>query len=151
MIKDRYGRDIFPENSITVFDTALNYESELFEDTVGLKLRDFDRGRYASAYEVDVGAGADWPTVAYEVLSSVVPFSAVAATFFLGERIEKSALAWKRMATTLLSCIPKRGFTDANGAALLALEKTFQHTESSDVRLLAYTWTELPPEIRTLT
>lgn len=140
MIKDRYGQDIFPENSITVFDTALDYDSELFEDTGKYKLRDFDRGRYASAYEVDVGAGADWPAVAYEVLGSVVPFSAVAAAFFLGERIEKSTLAWKRMATSLLSCIPKRGFTDANGAALLALEKVFEHTESPDVRLLAFTW-----------
>ncbi|MCW9042617.1 MAG: hypothetical protein OQK05_04670 [Pseudopelagicola sp.] len=140
MIKDRYGQEIFPENSIVVFDTALDYDSELFEDTVGLKLRDFDRVRYASAYEADFGAGADWPAVAYEVLYSLVPFSAIAAAFFLGERIEKSALAWQRMAASLLTCIPKIGFTDANGASLLALEKVFELTESPDIKLLAYTW-----------
>ncbi|GAA6208829.1 hypothetical protein NBRC116601_21220 [Cognatishimia sp. WU-CL00825] len=142
MIKDRYGKAIFPENSITVFDTALDYDSELFEDTVGLKLRDFDRDRYSSAYEADFGAGADWPTVAYEVLNSLVPFSAIAAAFFYGDRIEKSALAWKRMAVGLLSCIPRQGYTDANGAALLALDKVFELTKSSDVRLLAYTWVD---------
>jgi hypothetical protein len=142
MTKDRYGQAVFPENSITVFDTSLDYDSELFEETVGLKLRDFDRSRYASAYEVDFGAGADWPAVAYEVLSSLVPFSAIAAAFFLGERIEKSALSWKRMTASLLSCIPKSGFTDANGAALLALEKVFDRTDSSHVKLLAYTWVD---------
>lgn len=140
MIKDRYGRSINRENSISVFDTSLNYKSELLKDAAGLKLRDFDRGRYASAYEADFGAGADWPAVAYEVLNSLVPFSAIAAAFFLGERIEKSALAWRRMATSLLSCIPKGGFTDANGAGLLALDTVFDRTESSDIRLLAYTW-----------
>ncbi len=134
MIKDRYGRAIFPVNSITVFDTSLDYDSELFEDTVGYKLSEFDRSRFASAYEADFGAGADWPAVAYEVLNSVVPFTAIAAAFFLGDRIEKSALAWKRMATSLLRCMPKSGFTDANGAALLALERVFDHTDSSDVR-----------------
>ncbi|MEO1405967.1 MAG: hypothetical protein AAFV54_05695 [Pseudomonadota bacterium] len=142
MIKDRYGKAILTENSITVFDTDLNYDSELFEDTVGLKLRDFDRDRYSSAYEADFGAGADWPAVAYEVLSSLVPFSAIAAAFFYGDRIEKSALAWKRMAISLLSCIPRQGYTDANGAALLALDKVFDFTSSSNVRLLAYTWVD---------
>ncbi|SMX29648.1 hypothetical protein TRP8649_03786 [Pelagimonas phthalicica] len=142
MVKDRYGKTIFPENSITVFDTSLDYDSELFEDTVGLKLRDFDRDRYSSAYEADFGSGADWPAVAYEFLNSLVPFSAVAAAFFYGDRIEKSALAWKRMAASLLSCIPRQGYTDANGAALLALNEVFELSKSSDVRLLAYTWVD---------
>ncbi|WP_424943421.1 hypothetical protein [Aliiroseovarius crassostreae] len=142
MIKDRYGQEIFSENSIIVFDTSLDYDSELFEDTVGLKLLNFDRNQYASAYEIDFGAGADWPAVAYEVLSSVVPFSAIVAVFFMGERIEKSALAWKRVATSLISLIPRNGFTDANGAALLALEKVFEYTNSSNVKLLAYTWVD---------
>lgn len=142
MIKDRYGKAIFAENSITVFDTALNYDTELFEDAVGLKLRDFDRCRFSSAYEADFGAGADWPAVAYEVLNSFVPFSAIAAAFFCGDRIEKSAFAWKRMAASLLSCIPRQGYIDANGAALLALDKVFEISKSSDVRLIAYTWVD---------
>lgn len=140
MIKDRYGNALLSQNSIAVFDTSLNYDSELFDDTFGRKLREFDRKRYASAYEADFGAGADWPAVAYEVLNSLVPFSALAAVFFLGDRIERSAAAWRRMAMNLLSCIPSGGFTDANGAALLALEHIFSQTASSDVRLIAYTW-----------
>lgn len=140
MIKDRYGTPFSTENSITVFDTSLNYDSELLEDTVGWKLRDFDRECFVSAYETDFGAGADWPAVAYEVLGSFLPFSAIAATFFLGEKIEKSALAWKRIVTNLLSCFPIGGFTDANGAALLALERVFEHTDSPFATLLAYTW-----------
>jgi len=141
MIKDSYENEPLSENSVRVFDTALNYDSELFENTVRRKLRKFDRDRYASAYEIDFGAGASWPAVAYEVLSDLVPISAIAA-FFLGERIEKSALAWKRIASRLISCIPNDGFTDANGAALLALEQVFERTGSSDVKLIAYTWVD---------
>ncbi|HBG99806.1 MAG: hypothetical protein JKP98_24770 [Rhodobacteraceae bacterium] len=139
MIKDRYGKALFSEDAVAVFDTALDYDSELFEDTVGWKLRDFDRDKYAAAYEVDFGAGADWPMVAYEVLG-LIPYSAVAAAFFMGNRIEKSVLAWKRMASTLLSRLPKDGFTDANGAALLALERLFEHSGSTSAQLIAYTW-----------
>ena len=64
------------------------------------------------------------------------------AAFFLGDRIEKSALAWKRMADNLLPCIPRCGFTDANGASLLALERVFDSTGSTNVNLLAYTWVD---------
>lgn len=130
---------LFSEGSVAVFDVALNYDSELFDDTVGWKLRDFDRDRYSAAYEVDFGAGADWPMVAYEVLG-LIPYSAVAAIFFMGERIEKSVFSWKRMASTLLACIPQNGFTDANGAALLALEQLFEQSSTSSARLIAYTW-----------
>lgn len=140
MIKDRYGTPLPTENSITVFDTNLNYDSELFEDTYGRKLETFDRKVFASAYEVDVGAGADWPVIAYEIVEKLIPFSAVAAALFYGERIERSALAWRRMADYLVSCIPNFGFTDANGAALLALEKVFEHAGSADVKLIGYTW-----------
>lgn len=142
MIKDRYGKAIFQTNSIKIFDTSLNYDSEVFEDTVGLKLRDFDRSRFSSAYETDFGAGADWPAVAYEILTGYIPFAPIVAVFFLGERIEKSALAWKRVAVSLLSCIPRSGFTDANGAALLALERVFDSADSTNVNLLAYTWVD---------
>lgn len=142
MIKDRYGSALFSENTITVFDPSLDYDTEVFEDTLGLKLRDFDRELYAEAYEVDFGAGADWPSVAYAVLENLVPFSAIAGAFFLGERIEKSVHAWTRMASALLSCIPDGGFTDANGAALLALEKVSEHVGCSEVSLLAYTWVD---------
>ncbi len=93
MIKDRYDKILFSEGSVAVFDIALNYDSELFEDTVGWKLRDFDREKYSTAYEVDFGAGADWPMVAYEVLG-LLPYSAVTAIFFMGDRIEKSVLSW---------------------------------------------------------
>ncbi len=44
------------------------------------------------------------------------------------------------MASTLLACIPQKGFTDANGAALLALEKLFEQSSGSSARLIAYTW-----------
>ncbi len=127
---------------MSVFDTTLNYDSELFEDTVGWKLKDFDRDRYSSAFEIDVGAGADWPAVVYEVLDKLIPFSAIAAAFFYGDRIEKSALAWKRICASFLSCIPTGGFTDANGAALLALEHVFEYSSCNDVKLLAYTWVD---------
>ena len=126
---------------MAVFDTTLNYDSELLEDTLGWKLRDLDRDKYAAAYEVDFGAGADWPMVAYEVLG-LVPYSAVAAAFFMGDKIEKSILAWKRLVTLLLSRIPKDGFTDANGAALLALERLFKESDSTSVQLVAYTWVD---------
>jgi hypothetical protein len=79
--------------------------------------------------------------VAYEVLN-LAPYSAVVAAFFMGERIEKSILAWKRLVTLLLSSIPKGGFTDANGAALLALEHLFKVTDSPSVQLVAYTWVD---------
>lgn len=128
MFKDRYGKALYSENTIVVFDTALDYDSELFEDTLAWKLKDFERENFAAAYEIDFGAGADWPAVAYEVLNTWLPFSAIAATFFTGERIEKAALAWGRMASQLLSIIPKHGFTDANGASLLALAKVFETT-----------------------
>jgi hypothetical protein len=130
---------LFSESSVAVFDIALNYDSELFEDTVAGKLRNFDRRKYSAAHEVDFGAGADWPMVAYEVLE-LIPYSAVAAIFFMGDRIEKSVLSWKRMASTLLASIPPKGFSDANGAALLALEKLFEQSNSGTARLIAYTW-----------
>ncbi|MDJ0858813.1 MAG: hypothetical protein QNJ03_07030 [Dinoroseobacter sp.] len=142
MIKDRYGQPLFPENSITVFDTSLNYDSELFEDTVGLKLKDFDKLVYSNAFEVDVGAGADWPAVVYEVLNSAIPWAVVATVFFSGERVERNLAAWKRMASSLLSLIPKRGFTGANGAALLALDAVFEATDAEQVELVAYTWVD---------
>jgi hypothetical protein len=142
MIKDRYGQAFFQTNAIAVFDTSLDYDSEAFDDTVGLKLRDFDRSSFSSAYEADFGAGADWPAVTYEVLTTYIPFASIVAAFFLGDRIEKSALAWKRMADNLLSCIPRGGFTDANGASLLALERVFDSTGSTNVNLLAYTWVD---------
>jgi hypothetical protein len=142
MVKDRYGTSPFSTDSICVFDTSLKYDTELFEDTVGFKLKNVDTNRYSSAYEIDVGAGADWPVVIYEVLEKFVPFSAVAAAFFLGEKIEKSALAWKRITTSLLNCIPKGGFTDANGAALFALERVFEKLNPKSVVLIAYTWVD---------
>jgi hypothetical protein len=142
MLRDRKGNTVSSENSIIVFDTSLDYDSEKFEDTVSGKLKDFDRDLFSFAYEVNVGAGADWPAVAYEVLEKLIPFSAIAAAFFYGDRIEKSALAWKRMATALLSCIRPGGFTDANGAALLALEQVFEKVGCTDVKLLGYTWVD---------
>lgn len=139
MIKDRYGKILFSEASVAVFDTALNYDSELFEETIGWKLQDFPRDKYAAAHEADFGAGADWPMVVYEVLG-LIPYSAVIAAFFLGDRIEKSVLSWKRIVSTLLDSIPKNGFTDANGASLLALEQLFEQSGSNSARLIAYTW-----------
>lgn len=100
MIKDRYAKMLFSEGSLAVFDIALNYDSELLDEIVGWRLRDFHCDKYSTAYEVDFGAGADWPMVAYEVLG-LIPYSAVAAIFFMGDRIEKSVLSWKRMASTL--------------------------------------------------
>jgi hypothetical protein len=41
-----------------------------------------------------------------------------------------------------LSCIPRGGFTDANVASLLALERVFDSTGSTNVNLLAYTWVD---------
>jgi len=140
MVKDRYGNEVSSVDSITVLDTSLDYDSEVLEDTNGFKLETFDRDRFRLAYEVDFGAGADWPAVAYEVLDKFIPFSAVAAALFYGEKIEKSILAWKRMALSLLSLIPDGGFTDANGAALLALEAIFESSDASTVKLMAYTW-----------
>jgi hypothetical protein len=140
MIKDRYGNVFFSENSIVIFDTALDYDSGLCEDSLGLKLNSFDKSKFLEAYEIDVGGGADWPAVVYELSQSLIPFSAIAAAFFYGDRIEKSTLAWKRMAQKLLSLIPKHSFTDANGAALIALNEIFETTGASDVKLLAYTW-----------
>lgn len=142
MIQDRYGKAIFSEDAIVIFDTGLDYDSELFETTLGLKLKDFDKSKFSDAYEVDVGGGADWPAVVYEVLQGLIPFSAIAAAFFYGDRIEKSTLAWKQMAGALLSLIPKHGFTDANGAALLALDAVFEATGAEDVKLLAFTWAD---------
>ena len=101
--------------------------------TIGLKLRDFDRSRYASAYEADFGSGSDWSAVVYELLNNHVPFSVIESAFFLGDRIEGSAMAWKRMAATLLSRIPTGGFSDANGAALLALERVLELTDRQNV------------------
>jgi len=142
MIKDRYGTALYAENSITVLDFPLDNAADGFEDDLGWKLRDFDQQRYSSAYQMDFGSGADWVATAYEVLNELVPFSAIAAAFFFGERIEKSAFAWKRMASILLSCFSSDGFTDANGAALLALEQVFEKTGATNVKLLAYTWVD---------
>ena len=127
-----------------MFDTSLEYDSELFEDTVGLKLQNFDRQVFGSAYEVDVGSGADWPVVVYEVLETIIPFSSIAAALFFGEKIEKSAMAWKRMAAHLLSLIPDKGFTDANGAALLpAHHYAFYNRLTTVIELLCHLL--LPP------
>ncbi|MEM9709726.1 MAG: hypothetical protein AAF871_13160 [Pseudomonadota bacterium] len=140
MFKDRYGNPLFDENSITVFDTDLNYDSELFEDTLGLKLKDFDRGQFNAAYEVDVGGGADWPAVAYEIADKAQYLAPVVAVLFYGEKVEKSLRAWGRLAAELVALIPKRGFTDMNGAGILALNAVFEATETTNVRLVAWTW-----------
>jgi hypothetical protein len=75
------------------------------------------------------------------VAEKVIPFSALAALFFCGEKIEKSLAAWRRMAYTLLSSFPRAGFTNANGAALLALQRVFEE-DYCHVQLTAFTWTD---------
>jgi hypothetical protein len=141
MFKDRYGQQAFPANAIVVFSPDLDYDTEYPETQSLPNIKDFDRSTYSAACEVDLGAGADWPFAAYQVLESFIPFTAIAAAFFLGEKIEKSAAAWGRMVKGLWRLIPKQGFTDRNGAALLLIEKSFiQYASAQEIELLAYTW-----------
>lgn len=139
--RDRYGQLHFSTDSIVIFDADVDYDGEVFEEHMRLKLTQFDRELFVSAYEVDLGAGADWPFVAYEVINEVIPFSLVAAALFAGEQVEKSVCAWTRLASKLMSLLRKRtAFPNATGAALLAVSGVLERWPGEKIQLVGYTW-----------
>ena len=140
MFSDRYGANYGSDKRVTIFSQELEYDSETeYEDTI-VKVLDFDESTYEKAYEVDMGAGADWPFVALQILESVAPASLIATVFFFGERIENSFDAWHRMARKIVGLTPKHAFLDRNGAAVLALSKLTEAHSASTFELLAYQW-----------
>lgn len=140
MFRDRYGETFSSDERVTIFSQNLSYDSEFQDEGNKLRPKDFDTESFDSAFEVDLGAGADWPFIAYQVLSSVAPVSILVSTFFLGERIEKNFKAWRRISRSLLGLTPEHAFLDRNGAAVLALSKLSEIHSVNEVKLLAYQW-----------
>ena len=86
METDRYGNRISFENSIVIFEPCMEYDAGDNGNTDSQRLQDIDPSRYSCACEADLGAGADWPVVAFELLNRLIPFTAIAALLFSGDR-----------------------------------------------------------------